>query len=101
MVCCKIDCNDHLMGLLSSNSKRAPAGPGCCVMSDSKAIYRAGLADWYGDWVGLLAGGINVTTAAYRPSGHLICGEDFLERSRLSCANIEQFNAGNLVVYDQ
>ncbi len=70
-------------------------------MSDSKAIYQAGASWLIGMGIaGLLAGGGHVTTAAYiaqAVSSDL--REKTFERSRLfSYANIEQFNAGYLVV---
>ena len=69
-------------------------------MSDSKAIYQAGAWLIGMGIVGLLAGGINVTTAAYIAQA---VSSDFREKTfrkiqTFSYANIEQFNAGNLVV---
>lgn len=69
-------------------------------MSDSKAIYQAGA------WLigmgifGLLAGGINVTTAAYiaQAVSSDLREKTFRKIQTFSYANIEQFNAGNLVV---
>ena len=69
-------------------------------MSDSKAIYQAGA--WLGGMgiVGLLAGGINVTTAAYiaQAVSSDLREKTFRKIQTFSYANIEQFNAGNLVV---
>lgn len=69
-------------------------------MSDSKAIYQAGAWLIGMGIVGLLAGGINVTTAAYIAQ---VVSSDLREKTfrkiqTFSYANIEQFNAGNLVV---
>lgn len=69
-------------------------------MSNSKAIYQAG--SWLIGMgiVGLLAGGINVTTAAYiaQAVSSDLREKTFRKIQTFSYANIEQFNAGNLVV---
>ena len=69
-------------------------------MSDSKAIYQAGAWLIGMGIVGLLAGGINVTTAAYiaQAVSSDLREKTFRKIQTLSYANIEQFNAGNLVV---
>lgn len=69
-------------------------------MSDSKAIYQAGAWLIGMGIVGLLAGGINVTTAAYIAQAVLsdLREKTFRKIQTFSYANIEQFNAGNLVV---
>lgn len=69
-------------------------------MSDSKAIYQAGAWLIGMGIVGLLAGGINVTTAAYiaQAVSSDLRENTFRRIQTFSYANIEQFNAGNLVV---
>lgn len=69
-------------------------------MSDSKAIYQAGAWLIGMGIVGLLAGGINVTTAAYiaQAVSSDLREKTFRKIQTFSYANIEQFNAGNLVV---
>lgn len=69
-------------------------------MSDSKAIYQAGAWLIGMGIVGLLAGGINVTTAAYiaQAVSSDLREKTFRRIQTFSYANIEQFNAGNLVV---
>ncbi|KJQ66024.1 putative multidrug export ATP-binding/permease protein [Streptococcus gordonii] len=69
-------------------------------MSDSKAIYQAGAWLVGMGIVGLLAGGINVTTAAYiaQAVSSDLREKTFRKIQTFSYANIEQFNAGNLVV---
>ena len=69
-------------------------------MSDSKAIYQAGAWLIGMGIVGLLAGGINVTTAAYiaQAVSSDLREKTFRKIHTFSYANIEQFNAGNLVV---
>lgn len=69
-------------------------------MSDSKAIYQAGVWLIGMGIVGLLAGGINVTTAAYiaQAVSSDLREKTFRKIQTFSYANIEQFNAGNLVV---
>ena len=69
-------------------------------MSDSKAIYQVGAWLIGMGIVGLLAGGINVTTAAYiaQAVSSDLREKTFRKIQTLSYANIEQFNAGNLVV---
>lgn len=69
-------------------------------MSDSKAIYQAGAWLIGMGMVGLLAGGINVTTAAYiaQAVSSDLREKTFRKIQTFSYANIEQFNAGNLVV---
>ena len=69
-------------------------------MSDSKAIYQAGAWLIGMGIVGLLAGGINVTTAAYiaQAVSSDLREKTFRKIKTFSYANIEQFNAGNLVV---
>ena len=69
-------------------------------MSDSKAIYQAGAWLVGMGIVGLLAGGINVTTAAYiaQAVSSDLREKTFRRIQTFSYANIEQFNAGNLVV---
>ena len=68
-------------------------------MSDSKAIYQAGAWLIGMGIVGLLAGGINVTTAAYiaQAVSSDLREKTFRKIQTFSYANIEQFNAGNLV----
>ena len=68
-------------------------------MSDSKAIYQAGAWLIGMGIVGLLAGG-NVTTAAYiaQAVSSDLREKTFRKIQTFSYANIEQFNAGNLVV---
>ena len=69
-------------------------------MSNSKAIYQAGAWLIGMGIVGLLAGGINVTTAAYiaQAVSSDLREKTFRKIQTFSYANIEQFNAGNLVV---
>lgn len=69
-------------------------------MSDSKAIYQAGAWLIGMGIVGLLSGGINVTTAAYisQAVSSDLREKTFRKIQTFSYANIEQFNAGNLVV---
>lgn len=69
-------------------------------MSDSKAVYQAGAWLIGMGIVGLLAGGINVTTAAYiaQAVSSDLREKTFRKIQTFSYANIEQFNAGNLVV---
>ena len=69
-------------------------------MSDSKAIYQVGAWLIGMGIVGLLAGGINVTTAAYiaQAVSSDLREKTFRKIQTFSYANIEQFNAGNLVV---
>ena len=69
-------------------------------MSDSKAIYQPGAWLIGMGIVGLLAGGINVTTAAYiaQAVSSDLREKTFRKIQTFSYANIEQFNAGNLVV---
>ena len=69
-------------------------------MSDSKAIYQVGAWLIGMGIVGLLAGGINVTTAAYiaQAVSSYLREKTFRKIQTFSYANIEQFNAGNLVV---
>lgn len=69
-------------------------------MSDCKAIYQAGAWLIGMGIVGLLAGGINVTTAAYiaQAVSSDLREKTFRKIQTFSYANIEQFNAGNLVV---
>ncbi|VTS76559.1 ABC transporter ATP-binding protein [Streptococcus gordonii] len=69
-------------------------------MSDSKAIYQAGAWLIGMGIVGLLAGGINVTTAAYiaQAVSSDLREKTFRKIQTFSYTNIEQFNAGNLVV---
>lgn len=69
-------------------------------MSDSKAIYQAGAWLIGMGIVGLLAGGINVTTAAYiaQAVSSDLREKTFRKIQTFSYANIEQFNDGNLVV---
>ena len=69
-------------------------------MSDSTAIYQVGAWLIGMGIVGLLAGGINVTTAAYiaQAVSSDLREKTFRKIQTLSYANIEQFNAGNLVV---
>ena len=69
-------------------------------MSDSKAIYQAGAWLIGMGIIGLIAGGINVTTAAYiaQAVSSDLREKTFRKIQTFSYANIEQFNAGNLVV---
>lgn len=69
-------------------------------MSDSKAIYQAGAWLIGMGIIGLVAGGINVTTAAYiaQAVSSDLREKTFRKIQTFSYANIEQFNAGNLVV---
>ena len=69
-------------------------------MSDSKAIYQAGAWLIGMGIIGLIAGGINVTTAAYiaQAVSSDLREKTFRKIQAFSYANIEQFNAGNLVV---
>lgn len=69
-------------------------------MSDSKAIYQAGAWLIGMGIIGLIAGGINVTTAAYiaQAVSSDLREKTFCKIQAFSYANIEQFNAGNLVV---
>ena len=69
-------------------------------MSDGKAIYQAGAWLIGMGIIGLIAGGINVTTAAYiaQAVSSDLREKTFRKIQTFSYANIEQFNAGNLVV---
>lgn len=69
-------------------------------MSNSKAIYQAGAWLIGMGIIGLIAGGINVTTAAYiaQAVSSDLREKTFRKIQAFSYANIEQFNAGNLVV---
>ena len=69
-------------------------------MSDSKAIYQAGAWLIGMGIIGLVAGGINVTTAAYiaQAVSSDLREKTFRKIQTFSYANIEQFNAGTLVV---
>ena len=97
-------CSIVMTGLMIASSLLQPwllkQGLDALQMSDSKAIYQVGAWLIGMGIVGLLAGGINVTTAAYiaQAVSSYLREKTFRKIQTLSYANIEQFNAGNLVV---
>ncbi len=97
-------CSNVMTGLMIASSLLQPwllkQVLDALQMSDSKAIYQAGAWLIGMGIVGLLAGGINVTTAAYiaQAVSSDLREKTFRKIQTFSYANIEQFNAGNLVV---